>query len=116
MNTVSRYTLLSLLVIFLLACGAPVPLLATQTPQPTAAPSITPASYPVTVGEIVTIVAVTDLNIREAACLDCDILRTVPAGTSMYAVCYESGWCYWNGGYFCRAASEGWGGCEVSQE
>lgn len=124
MNTISRRLLLACVSIILLACGMPVTTVLitptnevqTETAQ---IPTSTVNSVPDPSVEMVTIKAVTKLNIRSCGSLACEPLFQVDAGTALYSACSSSGWCFWTGGmrpgYFCREAAEGVGGCEIVQ-
>ena len=104
-----------------LACGISAPSNDTQlsfqgkagivAPTHTATATVTPVQPIATVQQI-TIIAVTELNIRECAGLACPKLYSVSAGTPLVAFC-NGEWCYSadERGWFCYAAATGAGGC-----
>jgi len=115
-----RYIAISA-ILLTLACGVAVPV-QNDNQLSFGKAGVIPPTHTATVAPVpnitaipqITIIAVTELNIRECGGMACQSLHTVAAGTPLIAFC-NGEWCYSTDerGWFCYAAAVGAGGCEA---
>lgn len=113
-----KYILPLLILPLVLACGIASPLATSPAPiteTATNAVSVPPSVVPIETPHIVSMTAFTALNIREGRGIEYFVLREVPEGTYLFAVCYADGWCFdrEQAGWFCLEAAVSGGGCST---
>ena len=102
-------------ILSIMACEVMVTPLPQVSVTPTAIDSTATATeVPQATPHVVSLFAVTALNIREGRGIEYRRIREVPEGTYLFAICYPDGWCFdrEQAGWFCLEAAVSGGGCD----